>query len=168
MEEIPAQPQPGSRGKAIGAYILVAVLAISGPLIMKWEPAADDPNMGYWDKLGHVATACDGHTGGVIVGHRYTDAECKKWFDEDQAKEVIIVNRCIHRVLTPGQGGALVDAVHNLGPSVVCGSTLSKEIEAGVPPTIWCQQLQHWNHVGKHVISGLSRRRYDDIKACMQ
>ena len=163
--QVPGQP---NRGKAIGAGILVAVLAIAGGLVHKHEPDRRHPNLGYWDKIGHVATACEGHTGGVIVGHIYTDAQCAEWKRQDLMRAVNTVNRCIHVELTAPQGGGLVDGVYNLGAALVCGSKLQREINSGVPPIIWCQQLKRWNHGNGLVIRSLTNRRYDDLQECIK
>ena len=165
---VPQQPQPGTRGKALTGGVLVAAVAIAVSIVHLFEPAPKDPNIGYWDKIGQVATACEGHTGDVIVGHRYTDAQCAEFKQQDLMRAARIVNRCVHVVLTPGQGGALIDAVYNMGSDPVCDSTMSDEIEAGAPPSVWCLQLKYWNHGGGRVLRGLSRRRTVDIAACLK
>ena len=164
---VPQQPQPGTRGKALTGGVLVAAVAIAVSIVRLFEPAPKDPNIGYWDKIGQVATACDGHTGDVIVGHRYTDAQCAAFLQADLARAARIVNRCVHVVLTPGQGGALISVTYNEGSPPVCDSTMADLIEAGAPPSVWCQQLKRWNKGGGRTLRGLVRRRAVEIKACL-
>lgn len=155
-----------NRQKAIGAGATGAVLALVGVLVSQWEPARD-PNVGYWDRSGHVATACYGHTGGVVVGMRYSDAQCHAWLAADMADALATVNRCIHVPLTNKQAAALVDATYNIGPAVVCGSTLQRLANSGAGPATWCAQLPRWNHAGGRELTGLTRRRQDELQLCL-
>lgn len=169
---LPPSTQPQGRypkpGRAIGAGVLAAAIAVAVGLSTKYEPAAVNPGLAYADKLAHgLPTACMGHTGpDVVVGVTYSAAQCAAWETQDLARSVANVNQCIMVPLTAGQAGALIDAAYNLGPSVVCGSTIQREINAGYPATTWCYQLLRWNHAGGRAVRGLTRRRYDDLAAC--
>lgn len=158
------QKQPSPR--AIGAGLVGTVLLLAGALVAKWEPA-QDMHVGYLDPVG-VPTACYGHTGGVVVGKRYTDIECTAWRQDDLAVALQDVNRCIKVPLTVGQGSALTDAAFNLGPQVVCGSTLQRLANAGQPASVWCQQLSRWNRAGGRELTGLTHRRADELALCLK
>ena len=160
-------PTTPNRKLAITGAMVAAVLAIAGAIEHKWEPGRD-PNLGYWDAAGKVATACEGHTGGVVVGHRYTDAQCAEWKRADNMQAIAVVNRCIHVRLSNGQAGALVEGVYNLSPALVCGSTLQTMVNAGIPASRWCLQLRHWVYGGGYKMRGLVDRREDDLRACLQ
>lgn len=160
----PDNPKPPSQ-RAIAAGLTALVLSIAGALVAKWEPARD-LHVGYLDPVG-VPTACYGHTGGVKVGQRYTDAQCDAWRRDDLAVAVFEVNRCIHVPLTAGQGAALADAAFNLGPAVVCDSTLQRLANAGAPPAQWCAQLKRWDRAGGRELTGLTHRRSDEFQLCI-
>jgi lysozyme len=69
----PMEPQGGGSGKAKAVGIIgAAALAISAPLVAKWEGKRNDP---YRDIVG-VPTVCYGDTRDVTMGRRVGDAEC--------------------------------------------------------------------------------------------
>lgn len=151
-----------SRGKALG--IGGAVLLLAGGLVAKWEPG-QDRGAPYFDKIGSVWTVCDGHTGNVNPKHHYSDAECDALREQDLAEANSHVRRCIPVPMLPQIEGALTDAAFNIGPKVVCGSTLQRKALANDWPGA-CAELDRWNRGGGRVVSGLVKRRYDDRKLC--
>lgn len=145
------------------AASLVAA-AIAAALIAKYEPGAN-VNRPYWDPYGKVWTVCEGHTGGVEPERMYTDDECRAFKNADIAKAQRAVNRCMPMPKLPQIEGALIDAVYNLGESVVCGSTLQKHGLANDWPAA-CAELSRWDKAGGRVLPGLTRRRTDDRAIC--
>lgn len=80
--------------------------------------------MAYSDVVG-VTTACTGHTGpDVVLGKHYDAYQCDKWFKQDIARASAYVFQCITAPLTVNQAAALTSATFNIGPDVVCASTL--------------------------------------------
>lgn len=55
------------------------------------------------------------------------------------------------------------DATYNIGPSVVCGSTLQRKANAGQP---FCDELLKWDHANGKVVKGLAKRRQAEVKLC--
>ena len=153
-----------ANNKAIAAGV-AAVLAIAAPLIGKWEGlryhAYPDPATG-----GAPWTACYGHTGpDVKPGATYTKAECDALLDADMAAADATVRRCIPVPMLRHVEGALVSAVFNIGPSVVCGSTLQKYALANDWPSA-CAQLSRWDKAAGRQMRGLTLRRADERKLC--
>lgn len=149
------------KGKLGGA---LAAAAIAATLIAKFEPAANQ-HKPYWDAPGQVWTVCEGHTGGVDPERIYTDAECKAFKTADIARAQAAVNRCLPMPKLPQIEGALIDAAYNIGPRVVCGSTLQRKGLANDWPGA-CAELSRWDKAGGRLLPGLTRRRTDDRGVC--
>jgi lysozyme len=144
--------------------ISAAVLLIVGGLVAKYEPAANQ-NKPYWDPWGKVWTVCEGHTGNVDPKRIYSDAECKAFKDADIAEANRHVKRCIPVPLLVQIEAALTDSAYNIGPKVVCGSTLQRKALANDWPGA-CAELSRWDRGGGRVLPGLTRRRTDARGVC--
>ena len=134
-----------------------AALLIAGGLVAKFEPGAQ-PSKPYWDPWGKVWTVCEGHTGGVDKDRLYTTTECAAFKAADIAVANAAVKRCLPMPLLPQIEGGLTSAVYNIGPAVVCGSTLQRLGLANDWPGA-CAQLSRWDKAGGRVLPGLVRRR---------
>ena len=98
-------------------------------------------------------------------GKKYTKAECKDLLRLDMLEANYHVRRCIRVPMTTGQEAALTSATFNVGPRVVCGSTLQAMANAGD----WkgaCAQLDRWNRAGGRVFRGLVLRRASERAVC--
>jgi lysozyme len=115
---------------------------------------------------GSPYTICYGHTKGVIKGMTATQDQCNAWLAQDYAEHQRVVAQCIHVTLNVNQAAALYDAVHNLGPKVVCGSTLQRAANDS-NYTAMCNQLPRWNKVNKKVWKGLTNSRMDERELCL-
>ncbi|GAA5075556.1 lysozyme [Lysobacter panacisoli] len=152
-----------SKGKVIvGGAGLAAVLALAAPLIQRYEGLKYDA---YLDPVG-IPTACWGHTGpDVKMGQRYTRAQCEAWLEQDMHEANAIVRRCIPGDMPQGVESALTSAAFNIGPKVVCGSTLQGYALA----SNWqaaCAELSKWKYSKGRVFKGLVLRRADERRMC--
>lgn len=146
---------------------------IAAAMTMSWEGRT---NTAFFDTAGQVWTICDGHTKGVKPGDVATDAQCDAWLIEDQADATAAVDRCIKVPLQPAAKAAFIDAAHNLGPSVVCGSTLQAKANSGDLIGA-CLELTDardkygnrvgWTHAGGKRMQGIANRRVDNRNACL-
>ena len=75
------------------------------------------------------------------------------------------VNRCIAVPMTVGQEAALTDAAYNIGPAIVCHSTLQRYANAGQWPQA-CAQLSRWVYAGSQQLPGLVKRRASERALC--
>ncbi|WP_082355562.1 lysozyme [Xylella fastidiosa] len=152
---------PASNGRRM-ALGLAVVLGLAAPMIAKWEGVEYRP---YQDIVG-VWTVCYGHTGAdVVQGKTYTKAECEALLQRDMLEARGYVRRCITVAMFPHVEAALVSATFNLGPKVVCGSTLQrKALENDWPGA--CAELARWKHAGGREIRGLTLRRDDEQALC--
>lgn len=146
---------------------------LAAALMAGWE---GNSHTAYWDATGHVWTICAGHTRGVQKGDTASDAQCEAWAESDMAEAHAAVARCITVPLQPNQEAAFADAAFNLGPSVVCGSTLQRMANAGNVVGA-CLQLtdamdRHgnavgWDYSGGQLLAGLRNRRTDERDLCI-
>lgn len=141
---------------------LGAVLLLAAPLIAKWEGVRYQP---YRDAVG-VLTVCYGHTGPDIApGKGYTKAECEALLEADMAEADAVVRKCIPVPMLRHVEAAMVSATFNLGPKVVCGSTVQRKALANDWPGA-CAALDLFNNAGGRVYRGLVLRRADERKLC--
>lgn len=152
-------------GKLAAGGLLGGVLAAAALLIQPWEGYKPQP---YIDAVG-VLTVCYGHTGrstGTPVERRaHTRAECDALLEADMLEAWRHVERCITAPMTTGQGAALLSAAFNIGPSVVCGSTLQRKANAGDWPGA-CAELDRWTYAGGKQLRGLVNRRAAERAVC--
>lgn len=144
--------------KVTGGSAAVLALAMSAAMLFEGHRAAP-----YRDVTG-VLTVCYGHTA-QVEQRRYTPAECTQLLRVDMAEANAIVRRCIAKPMTVGQEAALTDAAYNIGPRIVCGSTLQREANAGRWPQA-CAQLSQWVYAGGQKLPGLVNRRAAERAMC--
>lgn len=151
-----------SGGKAwIAGSFATLVLALAGALETHFEGVVYTAQP---DPAGRGWFICYGHTKDVKPGDTATTDQCRKYLAEDNAVNYAVVNRCITAALTVSQAAAFVDAVHNLGAQVVCGSTLQKLANSGHVVEA-CHQLPRWNH--PLWLKGLTTRRSNETDLCV-
>jgi lysozyme len=149
-----------SSGAKIGG-VAAAVLLLAGGLITKWEGVRYVP---YRDAVG-VLTVCYGHTGPDIVQREYSLAECKALLQADMRVANAAVRRCLPMPMLVQIEAALTSAAFNVGPKVVCGSTLQRKALANDWPGA-CAALDSWKYAGGRVMRGLVLRRADERAVC--
>lgn len=114
-----------------------------------------------------ILTVCYGHTGpDVEKGRRYSIDECKAQLATDMMEAIETVNAC-HPGLPEGVLIAFSDAAYNIGPKVACHSTASKLLDQGRYEEA-CKELPKWNKSNGQVLPGLTRRRNEEMKICLE
>jgi len=146
----------------IGGSVGAAVFALAAPLIMYFEGVKYEP---YLDSVG-VLTVCYGHTKNVERGKKYSKAECQALLELDMFDANAAVNRCLPMPKLPQIEAALTSAAFNIGPRIVCGSTLQKKALANDWPGA-CNELGRWNKAGGRELKGLTLRRIDERNLCL-
>ena len=120
----------------------------------------------YRDIVG-VPTVCFGETRGVKMGDKYKMAECKKMLGDALIEFSAGIDSCL-RVPTPDLTYvAIVSWAYNVGLGAACGSTLIRLANAGDLLGA-CNQLPRWNRAGGKKVRGLTRRRAEEQKMCLQ
>ena len=132
-------------------------------------------NHAHLDPIG-VLTICYGHTKNVKPGDYRTDEECEQLLHVDMAEANRHVKRCIPVPLPIPVEAAFTDAAFNLGPSVVCGSTLQRKALAGDLEGACLQLTQAknsdggnrgWSFAAGKFFRGLFRRRSEEVDLCL-
>jgi lysozyme len=144
------------KGRVVSAVVALA-LTIAGGLVQQLEgtryKAYPDPAT-----RGAPWTICEGHTKGVKPGDTATPAQCEAWRKQDLAEANDAVDRCISTPLSANERGALIVAVINAGPSIVCGSTLQRKANAGDHVGM-CAELSRWVYANGKAMPGLVNRQ---------
>lgn len=150
-----------SGGKAwIAGSFSTLVLALAGALAVHYEGVS---YRAYADAAGHGWAICYGHSHGVKQGDTATDAQCRAYLAQDMGEAYAEVDRCVTASLTVSQAAAFVDTAYNIGPRVVCGSTLQRLANSGHVIDA-CEQLPIWDH--PTWLRGLHLRRTDEHDLC--
>lgn len=162
----PMEPPPGGKGKAKAIGVIgAAALALSAPLIAKWEGKRNDP---YLD-IVKVPTVCYGDTRDVTMGKRISDAECTDRLYRQIADHAAPIVKCVPALRQPGREAQLAASVslsYNIGTSGFCRSTVARRFNAGD----WrggCNAFYAWRFAGGREIKGLADRRRDEIAVCL-
>lgn len=111
----------------------------------------------YLDSVG-VPTIGYGHTKGVKLGQRITEAEAEKLLKADLGMFERGVTRLVTTPLNENQFAALVSFSFNVGLKALEQSTLLRLLNQGDYQRA-ANQLLRWNKAGGKVLPGLTRRR---------
>ena len=158
-------PKTGTGGKfgIIGGTVAATMLA-AALFIQPWEGTVPKA---YFDVVG-VLTICTGHTGpDVYKGQEVTKARCEALLVSDLGKTYTAIAGCATRAVTVNQAVALLSLGFNIGGTAICKSTLVRLINAGAPPSVWCEQFDRWVYAGGRKIKGLVRRRKAEKRVCL-
>lgn len=160
------ESSPSARSVVVGGTLVTGavagIFALAALLIGPWEGTKLKP---YYDIVGKL-TWCTGETRGTPKAE-YTPEECDALLRESIAGFYRDTSKCIHKPLEEHQWAAILSWSYNVGSSAACGSTLVRQINAGKPPEVWCQQLLRWNKAGGREVRGLTNRRKAELKVCL-
>ena len=160
---------PNNRKKTLVGVVGASVAAILLVVVPKFEGTV---LKGYLDPIG-IATKCMGDTTNVIVGKRYTEAECRESLETQLIAHAEPVLAC-----TPGLKGrtyqlaAAVSFSYNVGVGAYCNSTTAKRFNSG-DYAGGCKAINEsdsgrpqWVTAGGRVLPGLVARRKDERALC--
>ena len=108
-----------------------------------------------------VPTIGYGHTAGVTMGMRITQAQAEAYLREDLRKFEQAVNNVLGCSVTQNQFDALVSFAYNLGAGALRNSTLLKCLNAGDVKGA-ADEFPKWNKAAGKVLEGLTRRRMQE------
>lgn len=152
---------PTLRNKIIAASGAGA-LAIASVLIPDLEGVRYKP---YYDVAG-VLTVCYGHTGkDIVLGRKYTAAECKAMLDKDLQPFARSVERSVKVPTNEYQKAALISFSYNVGVRAFENSTLLRDLNAGRYQHA-CDGLKAWVYAGGRKWKGLINRREVEHEVC--
>ena len=105
-----------------------------------------------------VPTIGYGHTAGVAMGMKITQAQAEAYLREDLRAFEKAVNKVLECSVTQNQFDALVSFAYNLGAGALRNSTLLKRLHAGDVKGA-ADEFPKWNKAAGKVLEGLTRRR---------
>lgn len=161
-------------GLAAAAALVTAPVAIvvndqaaevADGLIQKWEDGPKGPRLVPYKDIVGKWTVCTGET--RVKMQTYTLTQCRTFLRtairSDFGKGVLA---CTPQIATTVyQLGAAISVAYNIGVAAYCGSTMARQFKAGD----WyaaCNAFALWNKAGKVVVTGLTNRRNDEMRAC--
>lgn len=128
--------------------------------------------IGYRDPAG-IATKCFGDTSNVVIGQRYSEAECLASLKYQLAAHGDGVLACVPTLAGhDNQTAAAVSFAYNIGVGAFCKSTVARRFNA----SDWrgaCRAINQddrgrpqWVSAGGKVLPGLVRRRAAERALC--
>ncbi len=165
----PVDPRPKLAPAHKGALATVVGVIAAAVLYQTIPRDEGTKYVGYLDLVG-IPTKCTGDTHGVIVGHRYSDEECRNSLDRQLVIHAKPVMNC-----TPGLAGeghdyqraAAVSLAYNIGPGNYCHSTVNRLFNTHNYVAA-CNGFLVWNRAGGRVIAGLTARRQRERLLCLK
>ncbi|ALN73516.1 lysozyme [Aureimonas sp. AU20] len=156
------------KGTRIGGSRLkkgAAVTALVIGLVGAWEgfrPVA------YRDVVG-IPTVCFGETRGVKMGDRYTLEECRVMLGEGVKQFEAGMRSCLKApdAIPDKPYAAMISVTYNIGTAGFCGSSMARRLNAGDIRGA-CDALLSWNKAGGRVVAGLTNRRQDERRLCLE
>ena len=156
-----------ARPKSSATGGLTAMLAAAAVFVAPWEGERTEA---YLDRIASPAvwTVCCGETKGVKQGDKYTPQQCLDMLSASLAGYHAQLVKCVPTLPQQPQGVqvALTSWTYNVGAGAACSSTLAKRANAGD----WraaCNELPKWNKAGGKVVRGLTSRRADEQRLCL-
>ena len=147
-----------------GKVATLAVVLLAMPVVAVYEGTSLTT---YQDPVG-IPTVCMGETDrDLTIRERFTLAECQVVMGASLYKHASELDRCITRPVEPYEAAALLSIVYNVGVSALCKSTMVKQINAGEPGSVWCQQFDRWVYAKGIKLRGLVKRREAEKALCL-
>lgn len=140
---------------------LTSVIASGGIIVAKYE---GKENKTYIDPVG-ILTVCYGSTKN-IKKQVYTDDECFNMLADDLRKHNMYLMTYVKVPLTEYQHAAFLSFIYNVGPENFKNSTLLKLLN-NKKYNEACDQLLRWNKAKGKVLNGLTKRREEERKICL-
>lgn len=175
MNESQKNPQQNpTPNKRPGKKTLAGIVGAAAAAILYATVPVHEGNVlrGYLDPVG-IPTKCMGDTTNVVVGRRYTEAECRESLETQLIAHAEPVLKC-----TPGLQGrtyqlaAAVSFAYNIGTGAYCNSTTARRFNAGDYRGA-CKAMNEsdagrpqWVTARGKVLPGLVKRRADERALC--
>lgn len=151
-----------SKAKIAGASMGAAVMLLASPAIKVYEGFVP---VGYKDPIG-IKTRCWGNTSpGIVVGKRYTVAQCEALLALDVQDHADAIRPCVPASTPIESQAAFLSFAFNVGPARFCASTLARKLKAGDLAGA-CAELSRWTLAGGRQWPGLVKRRANERRLC--
>lgn len=115
---------------------------------------------------GGIYTLGYGETKGVVAGQTTTPERALKTLLESADEHAKGMASCITVPLYQTEFDAYLSFTYNVGVGAFCRSTLNKKLNAGDYEGA-CSELLKWNKVGNKAVTGLTKRRQNEYRTCI-
>ena len=141
-----------------------AAMAAAVALVGAWEGMK---LVAYKDIVG-VPTVCFGETRGVKMSDAYTKEQCQVMLGDGLVEFEAGMRRCLNTPdkVPDGPYIAALSLSYNIGTGAFCRSTVRKEYNLG-NYRAGCDAFMMWNRAGGRVVKGLTNRRRDERRICL-
>lgn len=157
----PAKPSRTGSRLVKGSVVLALLVGTVGA----WEGLR---TTAYRDVVG-IPTVCFGETRGVKMGDTYTVDECKAMLGDALVEFETGMRACLKApdTIPDKPYVAMTSVTYNIGIRGFCGSTMARKLNAGDIKGA-CNALLAWNKAGGRVIAGLTNRRQEERRICLE
>lgn len=142
-----------------------AIMAAAVALVGAWEGVR---TVAYRDIVG-IPTVCFGETRGVKMGDRYTMEECRTMLGDALVEFETGMRKCLTApdAVPDKPYVAFLSLSYNIGTGAFCKSTVARKANAGDIRGA-CNAIPAWNKAGGKVVKGLTNRRAEEQKICLE
>lgn len=156
-----------TKHKVAAGGLSAGAIALSVAMFNHWEGRNYTAIHLPFDPPG-VVTVCGGVTNYDVptlkVGQKFTEAECNAMIGRLVPKYAAPLQACIpgFTTLPPHRQAALISFSINLGPARVCGTSIARDLNAGLTRKACDAMLKYVYANGKR-LQGLANRREDPV-----
>lgn len=150
--------------KALAGLGLSAAAILAGSGTVSYFEGKE--NRAYVDPVG-IITVCYGTTKGVKKGDYKTDEECLESLASELVEHEKGMLRVVKVPLSTKEQAAYLSFTYNLGVKSFTNSTLLKKLNSGDRVGA-CNELLRWNKANGKVLNGLTKRRQEENKLCLE
>jgi lysozyme len=151
-----------TRLKKAGKFTTIGAAVVA--LIGVWEGVR---TTAYRDIVG-IPTVCFGETRGVKMGDKYTYEECKEMLGDAVIEFEQAIRQCLKQPdkVPDKVYASSLSLAYNIGQKAFCRSTVARKINEGEYKEA-CDAFLMWNKAGGKVSKGLTNRRNDERRICL-
>lgn len=146
--------------KTVASLVLSAAALVG---IVAHEGYSDKP---YFPVPGDVLTIGFGTTGGVKATDRTTPTQALARALTDIQKFEGALKECVKVPLSQNEYDVYISLSYNIGSNAFCNSTLVKKLNAGDYEGA-CKEILRWDRFQGKPLAGLTKRRQDEYKKCI-
>jgi GH24 family phage-related lysozyme (muramidase) len=157
-------------GKKVG-FVAVPMILVAG--ILAALTGAEGRKLTPYQDIAGVWTVCDGITGkAVVIGKKYTNAECDKLGNEYVQKMLADMGKCVRGNFDFNVIKAAGHFSYNVGTPAFCRSTMARKLNSGDVKGA-CAEITKWVYVAgkdcrdpKSRCAGIVKRREWERATC--
>lgn len=150
--------------KVLAALGLSAAAVLAGSGTVSYFEGKE--NKAYVDPVG-IYTICYGETKGVKKGDYKTDQECLESLASELVEHEKGMLKVVKIPLSTKEQAAYLSFTYNLGVKAFTNSTLLRKLNSGDRVGA-CNELLRWNKANGKILNGLTKRRQEENKLCLE